>query len=96
MAVMHYVSYRKVKDRYFFAEKENGFLLTPTPFSKTIFLPYGCIEQVEPRKNKVIVSVKLKEKIDIVCSTKCIDRAALEKVVNTLSLAASNNQGDKQ
>ncbi|MCC8422258.1 hypothetical protein [Photorhabdus thracensis] len=96
MAVMHYVSYRKIKDRYFFAEKENGFLLTPTTFSKTIFLPYGCIEQVEQRKNKVIVSVKLKGKIDIVCSTKFIDRAELEKVVNTLSLAASNNQGDKQ
>ncbi|WP_350307521.1 hypothetical protein [Photorhabdus viridis] len=96
MAVMHYVSYRKIKDRYFFAEKEDGFLLTPTTFSKTIFLPYGCIERVEQRKNKVIVSVKLKEKIDIVCSTKFIDRADLEKVVNTLSLAASNNQGNQQ
>ncbi len=91
MAVMHYVSYRKIKHRYFFAEKEDGFLLTPTALSKTIFLPYGCIEQVELRKNKMIVSVKSKEKIDIVCSTKFIDRAELEKVVNTLSLAASNN-----
>ncbi|WP_445493469.1 hypothetical protein [Photorhabdus sp. SF281] len=96
MAVMHYVSYRKIKDRYFFAEKEDGFLLTPTTFSKTIFLPYGCIERVEQRKNKVIVSVKLKGNIDIVCSTKFIDRAELEKVVNTLSLAASNNQGNQQ
>ncbi|WP_350307565.1 hypothetical protein [Photorhabdus viridis] len=40
LAAMNWVSYRRIKERYFFAKREDGFLLTPTALSKTIFLPY--------------------------------------------------------
>ncbi|MCT8354487.1 MULTISPECIES: hypothetical protein [Photorhabdus] len=95
MAAMNWVSYRRTKERYFFAKREDGFLLTPTALSKTIFLPYECIERVERREDKVVISVYLNKKIDIVCSNKFIDREALEKVVSTLALAALSNQSNK-
>ncbi|WP_118988153.1 hypothetical protein [Photorhabdus sp. CRCIA-P01] len=92
MAAMHYVSYCKTKDRYFFAEKDGGFLLTPTALSKTIFLPYECIKRVEERESSVLIAVNLNKKIDIVCSKDFIDREALINVIERLSQAASNNQ----
>ncbi|PQQ26862.1 hypothetical protein [Photorhabdus hindustanensis] len=94
IAAMHFVSYRKTEDRCFFAEKEDGFLLTPTALSKTIFLPYGCINKVEERENSVLVAVYLNQKIDIVFSKKFIAREDLVKIIESLSQAASNNQGN--
>nr|WP_244868995.1 hypothetical protein [Photorhabdus noenieputensis] len=94
MAAERYLSYRKTKDRYFFAEKSGGFLLTPTPLSKTIFLPYECIKRVEERENSVLITVDLNKKIDIVCSKKFIDSDDRNKVIKTLLQAALNNQGD--
>ncbi|CAQ85913.1 MULTISPECIES: hypothetical protein [Photorhabdus] len=94
MTAMHYVSYRKTKDRYFFAETEGGFLLTPTAFSKTIFLPYGCIRRIEERENSLLISVNLNNKIDIVCSKKFIARDDFNQVIQTLLQAASKNQDD--
>ncbi|MBS9435187.1 hypothetical protein [Photorhabdus hainanensis] len=94
IAAMHFVSYRKTEDRCFFAEKEDGFLLTPTALSKTIFLPYGCINKVEERENSVLVAVYLNQKIDIVFSKKFIAREDLVKIIESLSWAASNNQGN--
>uniref|UniRef100_UPI0036DD7ED7 hypothetical protein n=1 Tax=Photorhabdus sp. RM322S TaxID=3342825 RepID=UPI0036DD7ED7 len=94
MAAMHYASYRKTKDRYFFAEKSGGFLLTPTALSKTIFLPYECIKRVEERENSVLIAVNLNKKIDIVCSKEFIDRDDVNKVIQTLLQAASKNEGD--
>ncbi|WP_448512039.1 hypothetical protein [Photorhabdus laumondii] len=94
MAVERYLSYRKTKDRYFFAEKSGGFLLTPTPLSKTIFLPYECVKRVEERENSVLITVDLNKKIDIVCSKKFIDSDDRKKVIKTLLQAALKNQGD--
>ncbi|MCW7764549.1 hypothetical protein [Photorhabdus luminescens] len=94
MAAMHYLSYRKTEDRYFFAETEGGFLLTPTALSKTIFLPYKCIKRVEERENSVLVAIYLNQKIDIVFSKKFITREDLIRIIESLSQAAENNQGD--
>ncbi|WP_198672906.1 hypothetical protein [Photorhabdus sp. CRCIA-P01] len=94
MAAEHYFSYRKTKDRYFFAEKLGGFLLTPTPLSKPLFLPYGCIRRIEERENSVLITVNLNKHIDIVCSKKFIDRDGVNKVIQTLLQAASKNEGD--
>ncbi|CAQ85911.1 MULTISPECIES: hypothetical protein [Photorhabdus] len=94
MTAMHYVSYRKKKDRYFFAETEGGFLLTPTAFSKTIFLPYRCIRGVEEREGNIRVSVNLNKKINIVFSKKFIDREDVIKVTALFSQAALNNPND--
>ncbi|AWK43786.1 hypothetical protein [Photorhabdus laumondii] len=94
MAAERYLSYRKTKDRYFFAEKPGGFLLTLTPLSKTIFLPYECVKRVEERENSVLITVDLNKKIDIVCSKKFIDSDDRKKVIKTLLQTALNNQGD--
>ncbi|WP_434525924.1 hypothetical protein [Photorhabdus asymbiotica] len=94
MTAMHYISYRKTKDRYFFAETEGGFLLTPTAFSKTIFLPYRCIRGVEEREDNILISVNLNKEIDIVFSKKFVEREEVIKVIGLLSQAALNNPND--
>ncbi|WP_165577168.1 hypothetical protein [Photorhabdus sp. RW14-46] len=94
MTIMHYVSYRKTEGRYFFAETEGGFLLTPTALSKTIFLPYCCINRVEERENSVLIAINLNKKIDIVFSKKFVERGDLIKVIKRLSQAALDNPND--
>ncbi|WP_192900864.1 hypothetical protein [Photorhabdus luminescens] len=94
MTAMHCLSYRKTEGRYFFAETEGGFLLTPTALSKTIFLPYSCINRVEEREDSVLVAVNLNKRIDIVFSKKFVGRDDLIKVIKLLSQAALNNPND--
>ncbi|WP_339921751.1 hypothetical protein [Photorhabdus caribbeanensis] len=94
MTAMHCLSYRKTEGRYFFAETEGGFLLTPTALSKTIFLPYGCINRVEEREESVLLAVNLNKKINIVFSKKFVERDDLIKVIKRLSQAAWNNPND--
>ncbi|KGM28305.1 membrane protein [Photorhabdus luminescens] len=94
MTAMHCLSYRKTEGRYFFAETEGGFLLTPTALSKTLFLPYRCIKGVEEREGNVLISVNLNKKINIVFSKKFVARDDLTKVIKLLSQAALNNPND--
>ncbi|CAE16577.1 hypothetical protein CKY12_14745 [Photorhabdus sp. S12-55] len=91
MTAMHCLSYRKTEGRYFFAETEGGFLLTPTALSKTIFLPYCCINRVEEREESVLLAVNLNKKINIVFSKKFVERGDLIQVIKRLSQAALNN-----